>query len=306
MKAPASFVVVAISAFSLSALAAAAKSVPAPGTIIQDCPNCPQLVVIPPGRFKMGSLEGAPDRPETPIRDIGIGYSFAAGKTPVTNGQFARFIETSHYRPAKGCGFLNGAGYKFSPDQDWRDPGYGRPPRDDEPVVCVSWLDAKAYAAWLSKITRHRYRLLSETEWEYAARAGAATRYPWGDAADDICRYANLYDRSAAGLNMAYPPAPCDDGFPEVAPVGSFPPNKFGLYDMLGNVWQWVEDCYLFLYPAWPADGKPVEVKSACPQRSARGGSWATMADRLRPSWRGRDTETTTNRIFGFRIARDL
>jgi formylglycine-generating enzyme required for sulfatase activity len=285
---------------------AVAKPAPAGGTIIQDCRDCPELVVIPPGSFKMGSLEGEPDRPETPIRDVRIAYSFAAGKTAVTNDQFARFIAATFYRPAQGCGFLSGAGFKFSPDQDWRDPGYGRAPEDDEPVVCVNWRDAKAYAAWLSKITHKHYRLLSEAEWEYAARAGSDARYPWGDDAAEICKYANLYDFSAARLKMPYLPAPCDDGFPEVAPVASFPPNAFGLYDMLGNVWQWVEDCSLHEYPARPNDGKPVEVKGACPLRAARGGSWATRADRLRPSWRGRDKEDTANRIFGFRIARDL
>ncbi len=172
-------------------------------------------------------------------------------------------------------------------------------------MVCVSWRDARAYAAWLSTRTGFRYRLLSEAEWEYAAKAGAVTRFPWGDNPDDACRFANLYDRSAVALKMPYAPAGCTDGFAKVAPVKSFPPNRFGLYDMTGNVWQWVEDCYLYQYPEWPVDGMPVEVYSACPLRAIRGGSWGTRVDRLRPTWRGRDAETTMNILFGFRVARE-
>lgn len=292
--------------FAIGPTFAAGNHAPSAGDILQDCRDCPPLVVVPPGEFKMGSLEGEPDRPETPIRDVKIAYSFAAGKTPVTNAQFASFIAATKYKTEKGCGVIGAGTYRVVPEADWRDPGYGRPPRDNEPVVCVSWLDARAYAAWLSKVTKHHYRLLSEAEWEYAARAGTTTRFPWGDTADEACKYANLYDQSALELKMPYEAPPCSDGFVTVAPVASFPPNKFGLYDMIGNVWQWVEDCYLYEYPAWPVDGKPVEVYSACPLRSIRGGSWGTRADRMRPSWRGRDPETRQNILFGFRIARDL
>ncbi len=264
------------------------------------------MVVVPPGQFQMGSLEGDEDRPESPVRTVHIDYSFAAGQTPVTNEQFARFIDATHHATAKGCGVIGEGGYKLVAEADWREPGYGRPPGAKEPVVCVRWLDAKAYVDWLSHVTRHHYRLLSEEEWEYAARAGTTTRFPWGDDPNESCRHANLYDQAALELKMPYPPPACNDGFAKVAPVASFPPNAFGLYDMIGNVWQWVEDCYLFEYPEWPVDGKPVEVLSACPLRSIRGGSWGTRVDRLRPTWRGRDPEWRMNILFGFRIARDL
>lgn len=293
---------------SVVATTAAAAKGPAIGETFQDCrDDCPPLVVVPPGVFKMGSLDGESDRPEDPIREIHIGYRFAVGRTPVTTGQYARFIKATHYATTKGCTAIGGGDYQVQQQGDWTNPGYGRPPRDDEPVVCVRWLDAKAYAAWLSKLTHHHYRLLSEEEWEYAARAGTTTRFPWGDDPADSCKHANLYDESAvAALNMPYPPAPCNDGFAKVAPVATYPPNPFGLYDMIGNVWQWTEDCYLYQYPDWPVDGTPVEVKSACPLRSIRGGSWGTRVDRLRPTWRGRDPETRMNILFGFRIARDL
>jgi formylglycine-generating enzyme required for sulfatase activity len=272
----------------------------------KDCENCPTMVLVPPGGFTMGSADGEADRPETPIRHITIAYRFAVAQTPVTQAQFSRFIAATHHVTAKGCGIIGAGGYRLEGDADWRNPGYGRPPRDDEPVVCVSWLDAKAYVGWLSRQTRHRYRLLSESEWEYVARAGTNSRYVWGDDPEGACKHANLYDQSALKLNMPYAAANCSDGYEGVAPVASFPPNAFGVYDMIGNVWQWVEDCYLYEYPAWPVDGAPVEVLSACPLRSIRGGSWGTRVDRLRPSWRGRDPESRMNILFGFRIARDM
>jgi formylglycine-generating enzyme required for sulfatase activity len=285
---------------------AAHSAQPAAGSTFRDCPDCPLLVVVPPGEFTMGSTDGDPDRPETPVHAVHIGYAFAVGRTPVTNAEFSRFVDATHHAMTKGCIVIKPDASGLDATADWRDPGYGRAPRDDEPVVCVRWLDAKAYAAWLTRRTGHSYRLLSEAEWEYAARAGTTTRFPWGDDPHESCRHANLYDSSAGDLKMPYPTADCDDGYPRVAPVASFPPNAFGLYDMLGNVWQWTEDCYLFEYPEWPVDGTPVEVRSACPLRSIRGGSWATRVDRLRTSWRGRDPEWRMNVLFGFRIARDL
>jgi len=301
------WVILGALAWGASGLAPAAE-VPRPaiGAILKDCRDCPALVVVPPGEFKMGSLEGDPDRPETPVRTVHIAYRFAVGRTSVTTGQFAEFVAKTGYKTEKGCGLIGDGTYHLSPDNDWRDPGYGRPAHDDEPVVCVSWTDAKAYVNWLSHVSGFRYRLLSEAEWEYAARAGKTTHFPWGDSAEDACRFANLYDRSAEVLKMPWPLPACSDGFARVAPVASFPPNAFGLYDMIGNTWQWTEDCYLYEYPEWPVDGTPVEVKSACPLRSIRGGSWGTRVERLRPSWRGRDPEYRKNILFGFRVARDI
>jgi formylglycine-generating enzyme required for sulfatase activity len=285
---------------------AAQTGAPVAGTVLQDCPDCPAMVVVPPGEFSMGSLEFESDRIEGPIHRVRIGYSFAVGRTSVTNAQYARFVAATGRASARGCGIIGRGGFHVGADNDWRDPGYGRPPRDTEPVVCVSWLDASAYAAWLSKLTHRHYRLLSEAEWEYAARAGSTTRFHWGDDPAVSCRHANLYDRSAVPLAMPYAPAPCDDGYETVAPVASFPPNAFGLYDMIGNVWQWVEDCYVYEYPPAPVDGRPVPGYAGCPLRSIRGGSWGTRVDRLRPSWRGRDPDTRLNILFGFRVARDL
>jgi len=180
--------------------------------------------------------------------------------------------------------------------------------------VCTSWRDAKAYAAWLSKKTGKKYRLPTEAEWEYAALGGAANQLPAGEAIARMCEYANILDKSAASnpqliegsgtsLDMA---ASCDDGFPLVAPVAQFKPNAYGLYDMIGNVWEWAEDCSFIPYPAQPTDGSAVAAVGPCDRRASRGGAWRTRANRQYAAFRGMDPEDTTYHIFGFRVARDI
>ena len=172
---------------------------------------------------------------------------------------------------------------------------------------CLSWIDARAYARWLSVQTGERYRLPSEAEWEYVARAGATTRYFWGDDAEPICNFSNSYDLSGRRASaFAYEWAECDDGYTHVAPVGSFRPNPFGLFDVLGNVWEWTEDCYTLNYPAEPVDGSDYQSEGECELRSVRGGSWITRPERHRVSFRGRDPADNVFAPFGFRLARDI
>ena len=282
----------------------------APGTRFRDCPDCPEMVVVPPGEFDMGYDGGEPERYEGPVRRVRIGYAFAVGRTEVTNAQYRRFIEASgHPTTDAGCD-IPPPGQRAPvpvPGTTWRDPGYGRPIRDDEPVACVRWSDAVAYVNWLAGVTGQRYRLLTEAEWEYAARAGTTGRHVWGEDVAAACRQANIYDQSASratpqGDKRA---APCDDGFPGVAPVGSFAPNAFGLHDMIGNVWEWIEDCYEMPYSATPADGS-AQLARGCNRRGSRGGGWRSDYARQIPTFRGRDPESLTSQIFGFRVARDL
>ena len=278
------------------------------GAVFSDCADCPQLVVIPPGNFTMGHDGGEPGRYEGPVREMQIARAFALGRYEVTQREFRRFVEASGHQTHGGCRIWDGEQWLERDTADWTDPGYGRPPADDEPVVCVSWLDAHAYVAWLAVETGQPYRLPSEAEWEYAARAGADGEFPWGDDELQACSHANVYDLSGhAEWGFSWEPLACEDGSPGVAPVGSFPPNAFGLHDMLGNVWQWVEDCYIVPYPEdGPRDGSPVQAQGACDRRSVRGGSWITRIYRHRLSWRGRDPEPTLFSYFGFRVARDL
>jgi formylglycine-generating enzyme required for sulfatase activity len=298
-----------------------AKS-PRAGSRFADCRElCPEMVVVPPGRFLMGGPGGEEGRPEGPVHEVRIGYSFAIGRREVSNAEYAKFIADSGHRVSRGCRSwdkLTGT-VAVKPEATFRNPGNGAGEgAANMPVVCVSWTDAKAYTAWLSQRTGQNYRLLSEAEWEYAARAGSQSEYPWGNSAKHGCRHANTLDRagqaagmlavfSQSGSGAVLPHADCNDTFAGAAPVGSLRPNRFGLYDMTGNVWEWTEDCYVAPYETnAPSDGRAYQVAGPCPRRSVRGGSWISVPFRNRSAWRGRDPEDLVTWIFGFRVARDL
>jgi formylglycine-generating enzyme required for sulfatase activity len=285
-----------------------------PGDIIKDCKACPEIVVIPPGSFKMGFEGAEPVRPneirryEGPERTVTITKAFGAGRFEVTNEQFAAFVTDTGYVPLPGCFLWDGWDADFVKARGWDDPGYGRPPGPKEPVVCVNWYAARAYVEWLSRKTGRTYRLLTEAEWEHAARGGTTAAYQWGDQDERACEYANVFDASAVRRrqNPNLTAARCDDGYPQVAPVGKFKPNAFGLYDMSGNVWEWVQDCHVMPYPAdAPTDGSAV-VSKTCDRRGVKGGAWMTTVDRQRFTFRGRDPAHQNSLSFGFRVARDL
>ena len=241
------------------------------GRQFRDCPECPELVVVSEGWYMMGSLSGEAGRggDEGPVHRVTIDRPFAVGVREVTFGEWDACVSD------KGCG-----GYR--PD----DAGWGRGPR---PVVNVSWREAKAYVEWLSGETGEEYRLLSESEWEYVARAGTETRYWWGD---EIGR--NRANCRGCGSRW--------DGR-QTAPVGSFSANAFGLYDVHGNVREWVEDCWNASYAGAPSDGK-AWVSGDCDWRVLRGGSWIDAPRNLRSASRNRLTTGNRNLGNGFRVAR--
>ncbi len=285
-----------------------------PGDVIVDCEGCPEVVVIPPGSFTMGwdgaepVREGEIRRYEGPERVVTIAYAFAVGRFEITNQQFVDFVEATGYEMSQGCFTWDGWNARFIDELSWRDPGYGRDPQPNEAVACVNWAEAQAYVEWLSERTGKSYRLLTEAEWEYAARAGNEADYMWREDEARACEYANVFDVSA---QRRYPDAPieparCDDGHEQVAPVGSFKPNAFGLYDMSGNVWEWVFDCHEMPYPDdAPVDGSPV-ITETCDRHGVKGGAWMTSVDRQRFTFRGRDPIDLNSQVFGFRVARDL
>jgi formylglycine-generating enzyme required for sulfatase activity len=280
-----------------------------PGTVFKDCPTCLDMVVIPPGTFIQGRNDGEPERYEGPAHKVTIAYKFAVGRTEVTTGQFREFVEATGYQTSDSCNIFDGKTPTLTPNTGWKNPGYGRPAADTEPGACLSWNDAKAYVAWLAKKTGKPYRLLSESEWEYAARAGTTGLFAWGDNPDDACKTANVSDLSTKTLKTPppFPPANCNDGHPTIAPAGSLKPNAFGLYDMIGSVWEGVEDCYVMPYPDnTPTDGRPYLGPAGCDRRVSKGGSWVTKIDRQTPTFRGRDVQTLVSQVFGFRVARDL
>lgn len=278
------------------------------GKVFRDCRDCPEMVIVPPGEFVMGQDGGEPDRYEGAPHRVKIDYAFAVGRFELTQGQYRRFVTaTGHKTAGTGCNAFFGDKVIPLANTNWSDPGYGRAVRDDEPVACIRWSDAKAYVSWLAGRTGKKYRLLTESEWEYAARAGASGLHTWGEDPTQACKFANIHDASGAKTKaiLPYGPAPCDDGFEMLSPVGRFTPNAFGLYDMIGNVWEWVEDCYQMPFGNTPVDGS-AQLTIGCDRRGARGGAWRTVYSRQRPSFRGRDPEALTSQIFGTRVARDL
>ena len=277
-----------------------------PGSIFADCADCPQMGVIPPGEFVMGFDGGVnEERYEGPPHTVTIGYSFAFGLLEVTTAQFRQFVDETGYEAGTDCRMWTGETVENVAGNNWRDPGYGRPPRDDDPAACTSWYDAKAYLAWLADRTGQPYRLPTEAEWEYVAHDGGQTVHAWGDDPEAGCAEANYYDQSAAG-QRPWDPVACDDGHPIVAPVGSLAKNDFGIHDVIGNVWEWVEDCHHVPYGVQPTDGTAYLVDGVCEKRGVRGGAWHSRATWQRPTFRGRDTEDFVSQVFGIRVARDL
>jgi formylglycine-generating enzyme required for sulfatase activity len=282
--------------------------------VIKDCSDCPHLIVSPAGRFVMGSEDGEAGRSEGPPREVTISRMFALGRTEVTVAEFRAFVAATGYEVAPGCRSQQApgapgerVGWHEPPERGWRNPGFVTPLTDQQPVVCVGQDDARAYVNWLRAKTGLPYRLPTEAEWEYAARAGGQGIYFWGNNSDLGCQYANVYDRSARKLHdFGWGYANCDDGFAEIAPVAQLEPNAFGLHDMLGNVWEWTADCYRPSYIGAPTDGSAVPAADDCEKWSVRGGGWMTRPSRQRLTFRGRDPIDARYSYFGLRVARDL
>ena len=280
-------------------ISAAASELPLPGYIFQDCEVCPEMVVIPAGSIRIGApfAEGGDD--EWPIHEVVISQPLAVGKYEVTKFEFAMFVVATEYSIDFSCRYLGEIGWEEG--VSWRNPGFRQTQRD--PVVCVSWEDAKTYVAWLSRKTGETYRLPSEAEWEYAARAGGADRYFFGNSASMLCKYGNGVDGSS---DFKWRNKKCKDGFgARTAPVGSFLPNKFGLHDTIGNVWEWLEDCWNDDYFGAPADGTSRNTGD-CSYRGTRGGSWLNDPKFLRSAHRNRLFNAYRKYNTGFRVVRDI
>lgn len=289
-----------------TAKAARTAHAPKAGHIFRDCPNCPKMVVIPSGSFDMGSPDSEAGRAddEGPVHSVNIS-AFAMGKTEITRGQFAAFVNDTNYSTGDKCWTLEGGKYEERSGRNWREPGY--PQEDNHPVACINWNDAKAYAEWMSQKTGKQYRLPTEAEWEYAARGNTSTARYWGDNPDEACAYANGADKTAQAQiigSSSWSVHNCTDGFAYTAPVGSFKPNAFGLNNMLGNVWNWTEDSYHDSYNGAPTDGSAWQGGGA--KRVLRGGSWNNSPRNVRAAIRNMDKPELRFSIFGFRLVRTL
>ena len=277
------------------------------GKVFDDCEEgkeyCPKMVVVPSGRFMMGSLpsEEGRDDDEGPRRRVEISAALAVGVHEVTRYEFGRFVYATGRSMGNSCWTWENGERKDRSGRGWRNPGFSQ--RDSHPVVCVSWNDARAYVRWLSGETGESYRLLSESEWEYVARARTQTRYHWGDSSSSQCRYANGADMSAKRHNSGWTVADCDDGYYRTSPVGSFAANSFGLHDVHGNVWEWVQDCWNGSYTGAPRNGSAWE-SGECSLRVLRGGSWVSIPRLLRAAYRYWIGSGGRYDNVGFRVAR--
>ncbi len=297
-----------------------------PGMVFRDCPDCPEMVVIPAGSFTMGSPKSEVEHDasseirlqlEGSLRVINI-QQFAAGKFDITRGQWAAFVSDTGRPTTGGCswsGLPGPAGSKPwdpHPEASWNNLGFLQD--DNHPVVCITWNDAQDYIQWLSRKTGATYRLLTEAEWEYAARAGTSTPYPWGSTASH--EYANYGTDTVAGVGFVLG----RDKWLTTSPVGAFPPNQFGLHDMHGNVLQWVEDCFSESYAGLPTDGSAYKEdiilkmqtarlsrmngRSSCSFRICRGGDAWDHPPLIRSASRNWAERPTAG--LGFRVAKTL
>ena len=250
---------------------------PSPGETFQDCDECPKMVVVPSGSFTMGSPnneEGRYDIIEGPRHRVNIGYPLAVGVYEVTFSEWYACVN------AGGCD-------RFPDDEGWG--------RGNRPVINVSWEDAQSYVRWLSARTDHRYGLLSESEWEYVARAGTITPFYFGSTiSTDQANYNGdyTYDSGRKGVYRG-----------KTVPVGSFSANAWGVHDMHGNVWEWVEDCWNYSYEGAPADGSAWE-SGDCGKRVLRGGGWISKPRDLRSALRFRNSSGNRYSNSGFRVIR--
>jgi formylglycine-generating enzyme required for sulfatase activity len=270
-----------------------------PGQTFKECRNCPEMTALPPGKVRIGSPPDEPLRRDNePQKEIAIRTPFALARTAVTWDQWEACVRD---RACDGIAIDTAlrTGENGQPNPDYRDWGRGT-----RPVVGVSWYDAQAFVGWLNAKTGEddAYRLPSEAEWEYAARAGTTTAWPWGNELD--------YDHGNFGVasgGLGGKAEGRDAWVNETAPVASFPPNAFGLYDMHGNIFEWTEDCYEADRAHTPADGT-ANKEGNCANRVFRNGTFTSNAYMQRSARRGAPYPATLRgrNYLGFRVAKTL
>lgn len=283
--------------------------------IFSDCDDCSSMIVLPAGKYMMGSTSkefeghrefGYEYFDETPRHQETIGL-FAIGRYNVTRRQFSTFATETGFVGA-GCYLFENGEWKFDGNASWKNPGFSQTERD--PVVCVSWNDANAYIKWLNDKLHasgnpRSYRLPAEAEWEYAARAGVGNTTYWGGNQSLQCDFENARNASSIKIfGIDSPRVQCDTGFSNTAPVGSFRPNPWGLFDMLGNAYQWVEDCARIGYRV-PIPTAPNIGAMNCSMRTLRGASWATIPFGVRAATRLAARPASRDSTYGFRLVTD-
>lgn len=274
----------------------------------RDCEHCPAMIPIPLGKFAMGDLIGDGRDDEKPVQLVSIESPFAISKYPITVESFQHFIDATKYvtqaekNKNEGCwGVKKDLSIGWLPTENWKNNRLNQD--KNHPVVCVSWHDAQAYIQWLTAQTGHTYRLPTEAEWEYSARAGSETKYFYGNNDNHVCQYINHADyQMIKAWSADTAVSTCDDGYLTSSPVGEFPANRFGLYDAYGNVWEWVMDCYKPNLHGISQKSKDEE----CSIRTLRGASWGSKPVGITSSYRNNDKDDARTVDYGFRVAREL
>lgn len=279
------------------------------GAALRECEECPEMVYITGGVIEIGTRpdEQGHEEIEGPVRAVTIA-PFALGRTEVTVAEFRAFIEATAYAPSPGCNYLAGE-WTFDTALSWADPGFEQD--DSHPVTCVSADDAEAYVAWLNRLVgADVYRLPSEAEFEFAASGGSDTAFFWGDDREQGCDFANVGDATGVSV-LGWDPSvnlQCADGFAYTAPVSALKPNAFGLFHIIGNVSEYVADCWREDYVGAPLDGSAWRDSATmdCSRVPIRGAAWSSFPEFGRSaarSWTSRDFPTD---VDGFRVARSL
>lgn len=273
----------------------------APVAAFRECEDCPVMQPVNAGTFEMGhpidrDYGTAMNGPRHTVR---IENAFAIGVNEVTRGEFAAFVAATGYRSGGACNLYNETtSWHIDPELSWRDPGYEQ--TDEHPVVCITWLDAVAYVDWLSEQTGARYRLPTEAEWEYLSEQNGMNAGT--DGAAITSAVANIGAEECCG-----PRAEGADSWLYSAPVGSFPPDSLGLYDLHGNVFEWQADCHNDDFIGAPVDGSARLDDCNNPGwRVVRGGSWGDSGEFLATTFRLRGAENEAYFTLGFRVARNL
>ncbi len=265
------------------------------------------IVRVPGGNFCMGDIAGNGEPDEQPVHAAHVDDFWLASRE-ITRGQFKKFVASSGYVSSAerddsaqaGCLAVdpNEWTFKYRTDYYWSNPGFKQ--EDAHPVVCVSYDDAIAFINWLNERTGLQFRLPTEVEWEYVARAGTRTIYPWGDSAIDSCEHGNVADQNAwPGYSKSpFGRIACDDGYTFTAPVGRYAANPLGIFDISGNVWEWTSDC-------WSKGYSFDKVSEDCGLRAFRGSSWMNSATSLRSANRSKNGPSDRLNTVGFRLALD-
>lgn len=276
----------------------------APGRTFQDCPTCPTMTVITDGSFRQGSPDDAANSfaNERPARSVSFSRPFAIGTTEVSVAEFKAFADDQDYA-VKDCLIYRQDGWTRDGDRGWADPGFEQTAK--HPVACVSWSDAVRYTDWLSNRTGFKYRLPSASQWEYTAAAGSTSAVWWDDQNRPPCAAANTADAAAGATYAAWKTIECTDANVHTAPVGAYEANPFGVHDSLGNVFEWVLDCWNPNYEGAPVDGS-AWLQGDCGVRELRGGSWFTQPDFVTHRFRNRLPDDTRTSSIGFRVVREM